>query len=82
MRLDQLAQFSIIGLGVPAIWLVGRTEDWKKWGYLLGLLTEPGWFYTSYINEQWGIFILSLWYLYAWAQGVYNYIIKPAGIKS
>ena len=66
----------IIIFGCSAIWFVGRTEKWKRYGYILGLLSQPAWLYTSIKSNQWGIFILSLWYTYAWGQGVYNYWIK------
>ena len=73
----ELSQLGIMVFGCPSIWLVGRKEAWRKWGYALGLCSMPFWFYTTYTNEQWGIFILSFWYLYAWGQGVYNFIIFP-----
>ena len=72
-----LSQLGILLFGCPAIWFVGRKEDWKRWGYILGMCSQPFWFYTSISKGQWGIAVLSLWYLYSWSQGVYNYWIKP-----
>jgi len=74
--IDQIAQAWIILFGIPAIWLVGRLEKWKRWGYIFGLLSQPAWLYTSIVNEQYGIMVLVLWYTYSWGQGVYNYWIK------
>ena len=71
------AQIGIMIFGCSAIWLVGRREDWRKWGYALGLCSQPFWFYTAYTHAQWGILILSLWYTYSWAQGAYNFIYIP-----
>ncbi len=63
-------------LGSTSIWLVSRTEKWSRWGYIIGLISQPFWFYNSYINEQWGILLMSCFYTYSWSQGVYNYWIK------
>ncbi len=59
-----------------AIWLVGRKEHWMRWGYIAGLCSQPFWFYSSWHNEQWGIFALAIWYTLAWLQGIRNYWIK------
>jgi len=69
MQIDQIA---IAVLGATAIWLVGRREHWRKYGYLVGLLSQPFWLYASYKAEQWGIFALSIWYGYCWIQGLKN----------
>lgn len=61
-----------------AIWLVGRLDHWKKWGYVFGLLSQPAWFYTAIMNKQWSIVALSVWYTIAWARGCYNYWIKAS----
>jgi len=71
--MDVIAQIWIIVFGCSAIWLVGRLEHWKRWGYICGILSQPAWFYTAIVNEQWGIFVLSLFYTYSWMQGTYNY---------
>jgi hypothetical protein len=62
--------------GASAIWLVSRKENWKKWGYILGLLAQPFWLYSTFTDKQWGMFCLSLFYTYSWIQGIYNYWIK------
>jgi len=62
--------------GTMAIWLVGRLEHWRRWGFIFGLMSQPAWIYTAIKNEQWGILVLSFWYTYSWGQGVYNYWIK------
>ncbi len=67
-----------IGLfGATAVWLVGRREHWRRWGYILGLMSQPFWYWTTIEHRQWGIAVLSLWYTYSWAQGVWNYWIRP-----
>ena len=76
MTLDGISQIAIIILGASSIWLVGRLEKWSRWGYIIGLCSQPFWLYTSIHNEQLGIALLSIWYGYAWGQGFYNYWIK------
>lgn len=66
----------ILIFGCSAIWLVSRKEKWKRWGYIAGLFAQPFWFYTSYQGQQWGIFILTMFYSYSWLQGIYFYWIK------
>ncbi|MDT8447413.1 MAG: hypothetical protein RRB13_11030 [bacterium] len=74
--LDNISQTFILVVGAAAIWLVGRREAWKRWGYIFGMITQPFWFYTTIRAEQWGLFALSLWYTYSWGQGIYNYWFK------
>lgn len=76
MTLDMLSQLGIFVFGAAAIYLVSRIDKWKRWGYVLGLLSQPFWFYTSYVNEQWGVFAVSFWYAFSWGNGVYNYWIR------
>lgn len=71
-----ISQIGIMIFGVAAIWLVGRKESWKRWGYILGLLGQPFWMLNALENEQWGILIMTLVYTYSWCQGIYNYWIK------
>jgi len=73
---DIIAQIWIMIFGCSAIWFVGRPEKWSKWGFVLGMLSQPAWYITAYLNGQWGIMILSLWYTYSWAQGLYYKFYK------
>lgn len=75
--LNTFSQVMIFIMGAAAIWFVSRKEDWKRWGYIIGLASQPFWLFTSFTTKQWGIFALSIWYAYSWGMGVYNYWIKP-----
>ena len=68
-----IEQIGIIAFGVPAIWLVGRRESWRRYGYLCGLIGQIFWFWATVKSGQWGIFALAIWYTYAWAQGLKNH---------
>lgn len=73
MNLDFLAQIGIGICGCSAVWLVGRVERWRRWGYVMGLLGQPFWIYTTIHHQQWGILALSAWYAYSWASGLRNH---------
>ena len=73
MVLDTIAQVGLAVLGITAIILVARKN---KWGFVFGLLSQPFFFITSYINGQWGLFLLNIVYTISWAYGIYNWFKK------
>ena len=79
--IDWIPQIGILLFGCSAIWLIGRKEEWRKWGYLLGLCGQPFWMWTSIANEQWGIFALTFWYTYSWSQGCWNFTLDDSNKK-
>jgi len=68
--LDTAAQVAIVILGTSSIILVARKN---KWGFVLGLLAQPFWFITSYLNQQWGVFFVAIIYSISWSYGVYEW---------
>jgi nicotinamide riboside transporter PnuC len=70
---DLFAQVGISMFGIVAIILVSRKN---KWGFVFGLLSQPFWFITSYINHQWGVFIVSIIYLISWGYGIHKWFGK------
>lgn len=75
------SQICILVFGAVAIWLVSRKEHWSRWGYIFGFISQPFFLWSTYKEQQWGIFLLSIWYTYAWGQGIWNYWIKPEDKK-
>lgn len=71
-----ILQLIIFITSASSIWFLSRKEKWMRWGYIIGLVAQPFWFYTSYVSEQWGVFFLSFIYFYSWSMGIYNYWIK------
>ncbi len=68
-----MEQIVIAFTGVIAIWLTQqKNEKWKKFACLFGIIGQPFWFYSAYTNEQWGIFILCIFYTYSWLLGIKN----------
>ena len=70
---DIIAQVGITIFGVAAIILVAKKN---KWGFVLGLISQPFWLITSWINQQWGVFFLSILYAFSWALGIYEWFFK------
>ncbi len=65
--LDLICQFIIPLFGVTASFLVGSiSARTRMYAGALGLAAEPAWIVTSYINQQWGIIVLAVFYAYTW----------------
>ena len=63
-------QVAIALTGVVAIWLSqDHREGLRKYACIFGLVGQPFWFYSAYSAEQWGIFVLCIFYTYAWFKG-------------
>lgn len=73
INFDAIAQVGITIFGASAIILVARKN---KWGFVLGLVSQPFWLITSYLNKQWGVFLLSAVYVFSWAYGIYEWFYK------
>lgn len=78
MSLDTIAQIGIAIFGVTAIILVAKKN---KWGFVFGLASQPFWLVTSFLNKQWGVFFLSIIYVFSWALGVYEWFFKDKNKK-
>jgi len=67
-----------IGLfGVGAVWLSQHNDqDLRKYACILGLLSQPFWFYSMYQSQQWGVFVMCFLYTYSWMVGFYNHWVK------
>jgi len=71
-------QWLIAIFGATAIWVTQQKRaDLKKWACVLGMITQPAWFYSAYTSEQWGIFFVSFLYTYSWGLGIFNNFIGP-----
>jgi len=75
--METFAQYIIFICGIIVAGTIGRKDKWQRWSYIFILISEPFWFYTSYINGQWGIFLTSLIYTYGGLEGIKNYWLKP-----
>lgn len=69
-------QFMLAVTTALALYLVSRDDEWQKWGYIVGLFSQPFWFYAAITTMQWGIIVLNLWITYCWLNGIYNHFFK------
>lgn len=58
--------------GAAAVWLITREAPWSRWGFVVGLIGQPFWLVSTAASGQWGMFALSLLYLWIWADGVWR----------
>ena len=75
---DAIAQFGVFILGTSAIILIAKKN---KWGFVVGLLSQPFWFITSIQNRQWGVVLVSVVYTCSWIFGIYEWFYKDKKIK-
>ena len=70
----RLEQFGIFTCGVGAIILVGLdpSNPLQRWGFVLGLISQPCWIHFSFRTKSWGVFLLSLIYTGSWINGIKN----------
>jgi hypothetical protein len=61
--------------GGTAIYLIAKK---RRFGFMLGLLTQPFWLYSSYSAKQWGILALCVWYTYSYWIGWRDWDKEPA----
>lgn len=68
--IDVFVQLAIALTGMVAIWITQQpNQSWHKYAPILGLASQPFWFYATYAAEQWGMFVLCFGYTYAWYIG-------------
>lgn len=70
---DTISQIGIFVFGTSAIFLVSKKN---KWGFILGMISQPFWYVTAYMNDQWGIFFMNIAYTISWGIGIYEWWIK------
>ena len=74
-----ISQMAIAITGIISVWLSQDTcTSRRKYACWFGLAGQPFWFYVSYTEQQWGIFLLSFIYTFAWMRGFKNYWIDKA----
>ena len=74
---DLISQFGVL-FGVVAIILLAKKN---KWGFVFGLLQQPFWFITAYINEQWGVFLATMAFTLSFLYGFYEWFFGKKKTK-
>lgn len=76
--IEIICQIFIPIVSAAGVFFVTRKDESRKWGFVLGLATQPFWFYTTLHNRQYGLFILSLFYTVQWIKGIINHFGKES----
>jgi len=77
MRIDQLA---IALLSPLAVWLTQQpgNERRQRWACVVGLVSQPFWFWSVWQSGDWGIGVGCVIYTAIWMQGVWRYWGPPS----
>lgn len=79
--MEGILEFIIFITGATSIWLLAKEGGISKWGFVVGLIGQPCWVYTTITNGQIGLFFLTFIYTYSYCLGIYNHFIKKDGRK-
>lgn len=69
--LSYFFQVWILVFSCSSIWFLSLGGHYLAWGYTLGLTGQVGWLWTALSHRQWGIFAVSVWFTYSYAQGLW-----------
>lgn len=72
MNRDHVIQLLILGLSAAAITLISFGIPW---GFAVGLASQPLWIYETVRKRQWGMALLSVYYIIPWSVGIYKQLI-------
>lgn len=76
--MEIIVQIAIILFSCGSIYLFAQKGSYRRWGYIVGLAGQPFWFYATWINVQWGMFLCTIWFSGCHILGIWNYWIKEA----
>lgn len=65
-----IVQIFIAVTELIAIWFMqDKRTEFRKFAPVFGMLGQPFWFYSSYMAEQWGAFVMCFFFTFAWIKG-------------
>jgi hypothetical protein len=68
--LDRVLQVVIAVLSLSAMFLITSTSPYARWGFVIGMASQPFWFLATWRARQHGMFVCAIFYTGAWAQGI------------
>lgn len=78
MDISQITQPAIALLSSVAVWLTQmHSRKAQRIAPILGMLSQPFWFYAAWSSEQWGVFVACVVCALAWAKGLWVHWIAP-----
>lgn len=75
---DCLLQMTLAALSVAAIAMIASTGPWHRWGFVVGLASQPFWIAALWRARSpsgarlWGVLALSVIYGAIWMHGIFN----------
>jgi hypothetical protein len=70
---DQLVQAAIVILSPTALLLLSDAGAIARWGFVVGLASQPFWIYATAKARQSGMLAISILYLAFWLRGIVNH---------
>ena len=70
-------QASVIIFAIITLWLLAQNKHHvRKWGYVIGIATQPFWVVIYWLSEQWLLMSLVIVYGGLYLVGFYNHWIR------
>ena len=78
---DLISQLWVTAFGLTAIGLMQlHRPRVRRWGVIVGLVGQPGWYTQLVIHEQWGMLPVFCGYTGLWLFGLWNLWLCPRGV--
>ena len=78
MPFDQIVQSALAILGPTAIWLSqSRSVRFQRWACIVGLVSQPFWFWSVWSSGQWGVGVVAVVCALAWLKGLWVHWLAP-----
>ena len=74
--INTIGNVGVCVLGLLAIWFLSHKQKWMRWGYIIGLASEPFWVMTVWGKGQPAILFMCAVYAYCYVRGIWNYWVK------
>lgn len=62
----------LIGNAIVIMLLSSGNRRTRRVGHTLGVVVQPLWLWETYAAQQWGMFMLSVWYVGMYARGMHS----------
>jgi hypothetical protein len=73
-----ICDIAIFVFGVGSICLLSLNNKWSGYGMVAGLIGQPFWFLHAYMTNSWGIFLVNVFYMCFYINGVRNFFFRKA----
>lgn len=72
LAIDSCLQLAIAVLSIAAMYLIASDGPLTRWGFIIGLASQPFWFVATWRSKQLGMLLVAIFYTGAWVQGILN----------